>query len=112
MSFQNPLWLLGLLIVPALAGIYLLMQGRRRAYAVRFTNLELLRSVVPHPPRFRRHLPPIFFLLGIAGLLLAAAGPILNLEVARNQASRRWVAAPFGKARQCSPRAATTSRLA
>ncbi len=86
MSFQNPLWLLGLLVVPALAGLYLLMQGRRRAYAVRFTNLELLRSVVPHPPRFRRHLPPILFLLGIAGLLLAAAGPILNLEVARNQA--------------------------
>jgi Ca-activated chloride channel family protein len=62
------------------------LQRRRRAYAVRFTNLALLASVVPRRPGVRRHLPPAVFLLGLAGLLFGAAGPVLNLEVATSHA--------------------------
>jgi Ca-activated chloride channel family protein len=86
LSFQQPLVLLGLLALPALVAVYLLFQRRRRIYTVRFTNLALLASVVPRTPKVRRHLPATAFLLGLAGLLLGAAGPILNLEVATNHA--------------------------
>lgn len=87
MSFNNP-WLLSLLlIVPLLVVLYLLAQRRRRAYAVRFTNLQLLASLVGRSPGFRRHLPTALFLLGLAGLVVGAAGPVLNLEVAGAQAN-------------------------
>jgi Ca-activated chloride channel family protein len=81
-----PLFLLGLLAIPVLLAGYLLAQRRRRAYTLRFTNLQLLRSVVRRAPGFRRHLPPALFLLGAAAMLTGMAVPILNLEVARNGA--------------------------
>lgn len=87
MSFQQPLALLGLLGVLALLGMYLLAQRRRRAFTLRFTNLELLSSVVGRRPGYRRHIPPALLLLAAAGLVVAMAGPILHLEVARNDAS-------------------------
>jgi len=87
MSFTQPLFLLGLALVPALAALYVLAQRRRRRYTMRFTNLALLQSVAGSGPGVRRHVPPILFLLGAAGLLIAMSGPILNLEVARDNAS-------------------------
>jgi len=86
-SFQQPLLLLGLLAVLLLAGFYLLAQRRRKQYTLRFTDLALLASVAGRRPGWRKHISPVLFLLGAAGLVTAAAGPILNLEVARNDAS-------------------------
>jgi Ca-activated chloride channel homolog len=86
-TFSQPLFLLALLLVPLLVGLYLLAQRRRRQYTLRFTNLALIGSVAGRRPAVRRHLPPAVLLLGLAGLLIALAGPILNLEVARNNAS-------------------------
>src|SRR5258705_448109 len=45
--FLSPWWLLALLPVIGLAGAYVWRQRRRRAVAVRFSNVELLRSVAP-----------------------------------------------------------------
>jgi len=86
-TFQNPIFLPVLILVPGLALLYILAQRRRSAYVVRFTNLDLLASVVGKRPGIRRHVPTALFLLGLTGLVLAAAGPVLNLEVARNRAS-------------------------
>ncbi len=87
MSFQQPLLLLGLLVVAALVGLYVLAQRRRRKYTMRFTDVSLLASVVGSRPAIRKHIPPALFLLGAAALVVAMAQPILNLEVARNDAS-------------------------
>lgn len=87
MTFQNPIFLPILILIPGLALLYVLAQRRRSTYAVRFTNLDLLASVVGRRPGIRRHLPTALFLLGLTALVLAAAGPVLNLEVARNRAS-------------------------
>ena len=87
MTFQQPAFLAGLLVVPALAALYVLAQRRRRRFTMRFTNLALLQSVVSSRPSYRRHVPPALLMLGAAGLLLAMSGPILNLEVARSNAS-------------------------
>jgi Ca-activated chloride channel family protein len=87
MSFLDPVWLPALLIIPCLAALYVLLQRRRRTYALRFTNLDLLASVTGRRPGFRRHIPTAFFLLGLAGLVVAAAHPVLNLEVARGRAN-------------------------
>ena len=85
MSFQTPVLLLGLLAIPLLVGLYLSSQQRRRAYAVRFTNLALLRQVMGKGPGFRRHLPAILFMLGLAGLLLSMARPQLTIRTPKDQ---------------------------
>jgi Ca-activated chloride channel homolog len=87
MSFEWPLALLGLIAVPLTVGLYTLAQRRRRAYAVRFTNLELLGSVVTASPGWRRHLPPILFLLALAALTAAIARPHVNVDVAKEEAT-------------------------
>jgi Ca-activated chloride channel family protein len=45
--FLSPWWLLAVLPVLALAGAYLWRQRRRRAFAVRFSNVDLIRAVAP-----------------------------------------------------------------
>jgi Ca-activated chloride channel family protein len=86
MTFAWPTALLALLLLPLCAAIYVLMQRRRRAYAVRFTNLSLLSAVVGKSPGLRRHLPPVLFLIGLAALLLSLARPTMVLAVPRSGA--------------------------
>jgi Ca-activated chloride channel homolog len=86
-TFQQPLFLIALVAVPLLVAGYLLAQLRRRRYTLRFTDLPLLGSVAARGPGLRRHVPPAVFLFGLGGLLLGLAGPVLNLEVARNSSS-------------------------
>jgi Ca-activated chloride channel family protein len=87
MSFQSPWLLLGLLAIPLLVGLYISSQQRRRAYAVRFTNLALLNQVMGKGPGFRRHLPAILFIAGVAGLLLSIARPQATIRVPKGQTS-------------------------
>src|SRR6266851_567793 len=87
MTFAWPTALVGLALVPVLLGFYLWMQRQRRRYAVRFTNLALLREVVGRGPGMWRHIPPLLFLLGMAALLVSLARPSLVLAVPRDQAS-------------------------
>ncbi|MDQ4143511.1 MAG: VWA domain-containing protein [Actinomycetota bacterium] len=87
MRFLNPglLWLL--LLVPALGALYLLVQQRRKSYAVRFTNLELLETVAPRRPGWRRHVAPALFLITLILLVGAAARPVATVRIPREQAS-------------------------
>ncbi len=87
MSFELPLALLGLALVPMMLALYIVAQRRRRAYAVRFTNLDLLGSVVTASPQWRRHLPPLLFLLALAALVIAIARPHVNVDVAKEEAT-------------------------
>ena len=87
MDFISPYLLFGLALVPILCATYLLAQRRRRAYAVRFTNLSLLKKVVGKGPGARRHIPPLLFLIGLAALLLSLARPVAVLALPREQST-------------------------
>jgi Ca-activated chloride channel family protein len=87
MSFQAPWLLVGLLAIPLLVGFYISSQQRRRAYAVRFTNLALLGQVMGKGPGLRRHIPAILFIAGLAGLLLSIARPQATIRVPKGQTS-------------------------
>lgn len=87
MSFEWPLVLVALAVIPlALAG-YLLVQRRRMRYAARFTNLDLLANVVERSPGWRRHLPPALGLLALTALVLAVARPSATIAVPRERAT-------------------------
>lgn len=87
MSFQSPLLLVGLVAIPLLIGLYLASQKRRQTYTVRFTNLALLNQVVGKGPGFRRHLPAILFIAGLAGLLISMARPQATIRIPKGQTS-------------------------
>ncbi len=73
--FLEPWWLLAVLPVLLLAGVYVWRQYRRRAYAVRFTNVDLLRTLAPKGLGYRRHLAAGAFLASLLILACALARP-------------------------------------
>ena len=87
MTFGVPLALLALLAIPALAALYWLAQQRRRAYTIRFTNLDLLGQVAPRGPGIRRHLPTAVFLLALAGLIFSFSRPQAIINIPRDRSS-------------------------
>lgn len=87
MSFQWPLALLALLALPLLGLAYLAVERRRSRYAVRYTNLEVLRAVAEQEPAYRRYLPPTLFLLALAACLVALARPHLATTATRPEAN-------------------------
>jgi len=87
LSFLSPWRLLLLIAVLALAVVYVLFQRRRSAYAVRFTNLDLLESVAPKRPGWRRHLTAAVQLLALGVLVLAFAQPTHEVKVPRERAT-------------------------
>jgi Ca-activated chloride channel family protein len=87
MSFASPELLLVLLLVPLAAAGYLLVQRRRSRYAIRFTNVDLLANLVPRTPAWRRHVPPVLYLVAIAALAIGLARPSMVMAVPREEAT-------------------------
>lgn len=81
----NRLWLL--VAVAAIAIAYVLLQRRRKTYALRFSSSELFDSVAPSTPGIRRHVPTAFFLLALTGLVVAVAQPARQVTVPRERAT-------------------------
>jgi Ca-activated chloride channel family protein len=75
MTFLWPdmLWLLT--AVPALIAVYLFLLSRKKKSSLRYTNLGLLREAMGGGRRFRRHIPPLIFLLAMTVLIVAMARP-------------------------------------
>jgi Ca-activated chloride channel homolog len=79
------LWLL--LAVVALVAGYVVVQRQRRHYAARFTNLELLASVAPKRPGWRRHVAAAALLAALVILVTAWARPTRPEQVPRERAT-------------------------
>ena len=86
-AFTEPIRLLLLLLVAALLGGYVWMQTRRPVYAARFTELDLLASVAPKRPGWRRHVPAGLLLLSLIALTTAFAKPEADVKVPRERAT-------------------------
>jgi Ca-activated chloride channel family protein len=86
MSFDQPLLLLTLLVLPAAVVLFLLIERRRSRYNVRFTNMEVLAGVTRTSWR-RRYVAPLLFLVALAALGAALARPHMNTLVADERAT-------------------------
>ena len=87
MHFLSPEWLLLLIAVAVLALWYVAMQLRRTRYVARFSNVELLGSVAPRRPGWRRHLTFALLLIAMSVLSIGAARPSAAVRVPRERAT-------------------------
>jgi Ca-activated chloride channel family protein len=87
MTFLAPGRLLLLLGVLALVAAYLWAQRRRSVYALRFSETELLASVAPQRPGWRRHVPPTLLVTALILLTTGFARPEADVEVPRERAT-------------------------
>ena len=88
MSFQWPLALLALAIVPLAAAAYWWTDRRRKAEdAAAFASPALYPNVVGHAPGRLRHVPVAILLLAVAALVTGFARPHATRSVKRNEAT-------------------------
>jgi Ca-activated chloride channel family protein len=75
MTFLWPemLWLL--LIVPALVAGYFYLLRRKQQTALKYASLSMVKEAMGAGQRFRRHIPPLLFLLALIAMLVAVARP-------------------------------------
>lgn len=85
MSFlwTNMLWLL--LLIPVLVMVYLLILRRRQKYALRYSSLSLIKEAQGSGPGFRRHIPPLLFLIGLTVMMVALARPAATVTLPSHQ---------------------------
>jgi Ca-activated chloride channel homolog len=79
LGFDRPLALLTLAALPAIVAAFLLLRRRRATYAVRYTNLDVLRGVAPRISAWRE--------LATAGLVVTALA-LICVAVARPHVTR------------------------
>jgi Ca-activated chloride channel family protein len=81
--WPDMLWLLT--AVPALIAAYLLLLRRKKKTALRYANLSLVKEAMAAGQKFRRHIPPLIFLLALILLILAMARPSAVVTVPTHQ---------------------------
>lgn len=86
MSFQSPWLLMSLLLLGVAVGIWVLAERRRVRYAVRYTNLDVLATVVSGRS-WSRLVPPALFLLGLAALFVSLARPEVERVLLKEHAT-------------------------
>lgn len=85
--FAYPWWLLAIALVIGVVVAYVLVMKRRKARALRFANLDVLRSVTPAKQDRFRHVPFGVLAAGLLLLTIAMAGPQAEHDVPRNRAT-------------------------
>jgi Ca-activated chloride channel family protein len=82
-SFREPLLLLALALLPLAIAAYVLAQRRRKKFALRFTNVDVLASVAGRS--WGRHIPAAFALLALTALLIALGRPERTVAAPQRQ---------------------------
>ena len=74
-SFLWPEFLWLLLLLPLLVLLYIWLLRRKKKIALRYASLSIVREAMGKGPSFRRHIPPMLFLMSLAAMLVASARP-------------------------------------
>jgi Ca-activated chloride channel homolog len=85
-GFEHTWYLLFLLVVLVLVGLYIAAQLARQRRVLRFANMELLESVAPQRPNRWRHLPAVLLVASLVLFTIAMAGPTRDVRIPRNRA--------------------------
>ena len=80
MNFVWPQYLWLLLVVPVLVAAYVAVLRKKKA-AVRYANVGIVKAAIGPGQRFRRHVPPLLFLLALIAVLIAVARPTATITL-------------------------------
>ncbi len=75
MEFLWPWMIYSLAIIPALIVAYILILRRRKKFAIRYSSVAIIKDAAGRRPGWRRHIPPVIFLLAITTMLIGLARP-------------------------------------
>jgi Ca-activated chloride channel family protein len=85
MFFQTPALAFVLLALLALAVVYVWLQRRRRKFALRYASVELVRAN-RGGRGWRRHIPPLLFLICVGVLILGLMQPAVMVREPTDEA--------------------------
>lgn len=86
LSFKSPWLLLGFLVLAGVVALWWWADRRRMRYAVRYTNVDVLATVVSGRS-WGRIVPAVLAALGIAALLVGLARPELERDIVTERAT-------------------------
>ncbi len=78
--FLAPWWLLSVVVVLVLAAVYVWALLRRRTYALRFSNVDLLKSIAPKGAGWHRHVAAGVFAVSVLMLSVGMARPAVDVH--------------------------------
>jgi len=84
-TFLWPQFLWLLLALPLLVAVYVWLLRRKKKIALRYASLSIVREAMGSGQTFRRHIPPLLFLLAMAAMLLAASRPFAVITLPSQQ---------------------------
>jgi len=84
-TFLWPQFLWLMLALPLLVVVYVWLLRRKKKMALRYASLSIVREAMGAGQTFRRHVPPLLFLLAMAAMLLAAARPFAVITLPSQQ---------------------------
>ena len=79
------LWLLW--AVPLLVLVYLWLLRRKKKLVLRYASVAIIKSAMGPGLGWRRHVPPVLFLMAIAAMLFAASRPLAKIALLSNHAT-------------------------
>jgi Ca-activated chloride channel family protein len=85
-GFKSPWLLFGLLVLAVAVGIWLLAERRKQRYPVRYTNVEVLATVMTGRS-WLRLVPPALVLLALTCLLVGLARPQVERQLLKEHAT-------------------------
>jgi Ca-activated chloride channel homolog len=86
-SFEWPMALLALALLPLLVAAYLWYDRRRVASQARFGNPDLIPNMVDREPGRLRYLPLVVLLVGLGTMIVGVARPHATVTVPREEAT-------------------------
>jgi len=84
-TFLWPQFLWLLLALPVLVAVYLWLLRRKKKLALRYASLSIVREALGTRLSWRRHVPPVLFLVAIAAMLFAASRPFAVITLPMTQ---------------------------
>ena len=85
MTFLWPQFLWLLLALPLLILLYVWLLRRKKKMALRYASLSIVREAMGKGQSFKRHIPPLLFLLSLAAMLVASSRPFAVVSLPSDQ---------------------------